>query len=69
MGKIRGKVVGGWHWLLLIAQERRCYICQRLYLVHFIAPWRLYRCNRTPMPIEITERGWAYLRGDEEGVA
>jgi hypothetical protein len=39
----------------------RCFVCDRLMLLH--TPWALYICERTPLPIEITEQGMACLEG------
>jgi hypothetical protein len=62
----RARLLGAWHWAILLTKERCCFVCGRYYLLH--TPWRLYRCNRTPLPIEITEKGWA-LEGKGEQVA
>jgi hypothetical protein len=37
----------------------RCMVCDRLIVLH--SPWALYVCERTSLPIEITEQGWARL--------
>jgi hypothetical protein len=37
----------------------RCWPCGRLMVLH--TPWALYVCERTPLPIEITEKGNALL--------
>jgi hypothetical protein len=38
----------------------RCFVCGRLVILH--SPWALFVCERTPVPIEITEKGEALLR-------
>jgi hypothetical protein len=48
------KLVGLWDW----PRYRlfgRCFVCGRLIVLH--SPWRLFICERTPLPIEITEKG------------
>jgi hypothetical protein len=35
----------------------RCFVCDRLMVLH--TPWALYICERTPLPIQITEEGMA----------
>ena len=37
----------------------RCIACGRLLVLH--TPWALFVCERTPLPIEITEQGMARL--------
>jgi hypothetical protein len=37
----------------------RCFVCDRLMALH--TPWALYICERTPLPIEITDQGWELL--------
>jgi hypothetical protein len=37
----------------------RCFACGRLMVLH--APWALYICERTPLPIRITEQGMARI--------
>jgi hypothetical protein len=37
----------------------RCMVCGRLVVLH--SPWALYVCERVPLPIEITEAGYALL--------
>jgi hypothetical protein len=37
----------------------RCMVCGRLLVLH--TPWALFVCERTPLPIEITEQGMARL--------
>jgi hypothetical protein len=37
----------------------RCFVCDRLMVLH--TPWGLAFCERTPLPIEITPKGWARL--------
>ncbi len=37
----------------------RCMVCGRLVVLH--TPWALFVCERTPLPIEITEQGMARL--------
>jgi hypothetical protein len=36
----------------------RCFICERRAIVHTPRQWRV--CNKTPLPIIVTERGMAY---------
>lgn len=38
----------------------RCWVCGRLMVLH--SPWALFVCERTPVPIDITEKGEALLR-------
>jgi len=48
------KLVGLWDW----PRYRlfgRCFVCGRLIVLH--SPWRLFICERIPLPIEITEKG------------
>jgi hypothetical protein len=48
------KLVGLWDW----PRYRlfgRCFVCGRLIVLH--SPWRLFICERTPLAIEITEKG------------
>ena len=33
----------------------RCLVCGRLHALH--TPWQEYRCNRTPLPIVLTDQG------------
>lgn len=40
----------------------RCWPCGRLMVLH--TPWALYVCERTPMPIDITEKGHALLTAE-----
>ena len=44
----------------------RCWVCGRLMILH--TPWALFVCERVPMPIEITEAGYALL-AEEAAVA
>ena len=44
----------------------RCMICGRLVVLH--SPWALFACERVPLPIEITEAGYARL-AEEAAVA
>lgn len=47
-----------WHWV----QYRilgRCFVCCRLMVAH--SPWSLYICERTPLPIEITEESMEHI--------
>jgi hypothetical protein len=37
----------------------RCIVCDRLMVKH--SPWALYICERTPLPIEITDQGRAWV--------
>jgi hypothetical protein len=41
----------------------RCIACGRLLVLH--TPWALYVCERTSLPIEITEQGMARLAESE----
>lgn len=41
----------------------RCFVCNRLMAWH--SPWALYICERTPLPIEITAKGWEQLEASE----
>jgi hypothetical protein len=41
----------------------RCFVCDRLMALH--TPWALAFCERTPLPIEITAKGWAALAAVE----
>jgi hypothetical protein len=41
----------------------RCMACGRLVVLH--TPWALYVCERTPLPIEITDKGLALLADSE----
>jgi hypothetical protein len=41
----------------------RCVVCGRLVVLH--TPWALYVCERTPLPIEITDKGLALLADSE----
>jgi hypothetical protein len=43
----------------------RCMVCGRLVVLH--TPWALFVCERTPLPIEITAKGYARL-GEAEPV-
>jgi hypothetical protein len=40
----------------------RCIVCGRLMVLH--TPWALFVCERIPLPIEITEKGYALLGED-----
>lgn len=40
----------------------RCMACGRLVVLH--TPWALYVCERTALPIEITDKGWALLEAE-----
>jgi hypothetical protein len=40
----------------------RCIPCGRLMVLH--TPWALYVCERTPLPIRITEQGMARIASD-----
>jgi hypothetical protein len=33
----------------------RCFVCDRLMALH--SPWALYICERTPLPVEVTDKG------------
>jgi hypothetical protein len=51
-------VIGLYYW----PQYRilgRCFVCGRLMVLH--SPWAKFVCERTPLPIEITEEGMAQL--------
>jgi hypothetical protein len=61
------RLVGAWQWAVLYVTGSRCFVCGRRYRWH--TPWDIWRCNRTPLPIEITEQGWARLEGEGEQVA
>jgi hypothetical protein len=37
----------------------QCFACGRLMVLH--TPWALYICERTPLPIRITEHGMARI--------
>ena len=41
----------------------RCWICGRPMVLH--TPWALFVCERVPMPIEITDKGWELLAESE----
>ena len=41
----------------------RCMVCGRRVVLH--TPWALYVCERTPLPIHITELGYARLAESE----
>jgi hypothetical protein len=43
-----------WHWIKYRILGR-CFVCGRLMIVH--SPWAKYLCERTPLPIEITDKG------------
>ena len=58
----RARLLGAWHWAILLIKERRCFVCQRYYLLH--TPWAIWRCNRTPLPIEFTDQGRAFPLDD-----
>jgi len=44
-----GKIVGAWHWVVLLTRGRRCWACHRRYFLHW--PWALAACNRAPLSI------------------
>jgi hypothetical protein len=44
----------------------QCLVCGRLVILH--TPWALFVCERVPLPIEITEAGYARL-AEEAAVA
>ena len=50
------KLVGLWDWPRYRLFSR-CWACRRLMVLH--SPWALYICERTPLPIRITEQGIA----------
>jgi hypothetical protein len=41
----------------------RCIVCGRSVVLH--TPWALFVCERTPMPIEITDKGRELLAESE----
>jgi hypothetical protein len=45
----------------------RCFACGRLMVAH--TPWALYICERTPLPIRITEQGMARIAEAEARAA
>ncbi len=44
----------------------RCPVCDQRLALH--APWQEYRCNRTPLPYQITDAGRARVAGDAMAV-
>jgi hypothetical protein len=52
-------LVGAGWWLRLRLTGQRCIVCGGLLVLH--TPWRKWRCNRTPLPVQITEQGLAWL--------
>jgi hypothetical protein len=62
---LRDWMEGHLHWRVLGVIDwpryrllSRCW-CGRLMWLH--TPWALFICERTPLPIEITEKGYALL--------
>lgn len=51
-------LIGAWDWPRYRLFSR-CLVCGQLMVLH--TPWRLFICERMPLPIEITEQGWALL--------
>jgi hypothetical protein len=60
------RLQGAFYWWKLRLNGSRCFACGRLLALH--APWQSYRCNRTPLPFEITDKGRALLAGDPMAV-
>jgi hypothetical protein len=58
------RLIGLWNWPSY-RLFGRCFACGRLVILH--SPWALYICERTPLPIKITERGMARLVVEEAG--
>jgi hypothetical protein len=52
------RLVGVWDWprYRLVG---RCLACNRPMILH--SPWALFVCERTPLPIEITDKGRALV--------
>jgi hypothetical protein len=50
------RLVGLWDWPRYRFFSR-CMVCGRLMVRH--SPWALYLCERTPLPIELTDKGRA----------
>lgn len=46
-----GKIIGAWHWALLLTRGRRCWACQRRYLAHW--PWEWSDCQRAPVALSV----------------
>jgi hypothetical protein len=46
-------------WLRLRLTAARCLACGRRFVWHL--PWHSYRCNRAPLDIDVTPRGWAVV--------
>ena len=55
----RRLTIAGW-WLRRRLTGGRCLACKGLLVAH--TPWRSWRCNRTPLPLRITEQGQAWLQ-------
>jgi hypothetical protein len=49
-------LIGLWDWPRYRLLSR-CMVCRRPMTLH--SPWALYVCERTPLPIRITEQGLA----------
>jgi hypothetical protein len=60
------RLEGAFCWCRHRLNGSRCFACSRLLALH--APWQSYRCNRTPLPFEITAKGLARLAGDPMAV-
>jgi hypothetical protein len=54
-------LIGLWDWPAY-RLFGRCFACGRLVVLH--TPWALYVCERTPLPIEITDAGMARLQAE-----
>ena len=46
---------------------RRCLACDGLVILH--SPWRLFVCERTPLPIELTDKGRALIGAGADDAA
>jgi hypothetical protein len=55
------RLVGVWDWPAYRLLGR-CIPCGQLMILH--SPWRLFICERTPLPIEITDQGRARIGAD-----
>jgi hypothetical protein len=56
------RLIGLWDWPRYQLFSR-CMVCGRPMVLH--APWALYICERTSLPIEITDKGWDRLADAE----
>ena len=63
---VLAKLEGAWWWLVLRLTGERFFACRRLLLAH--APWQSYRCNRVPLPFELTDKGRALVAGDDMAI-